>query len=252
FLDNPFSSIPAKVFGVWTVLVILLSITTLCLETVSSLTEAIGPPELSIITGIPEDVLRKNYTKIVTTKLPEDYNKTEGISWWITEPIHSNNTKKVIHLGEDFYVPNHFLVYIDYVLYVYFSLELVTRFIFSPHKGRFLLSVCTICDIIALVPGLVIYITNTVHPENIFKTSMLDIVRALAIPRILRIARFLRFSIACKVLYYTLVASIKEIFLMLGLLFLGAITFASLVYFGELISGSDETLITSIPIGIWY
>ncbi|CAH1800572.1 unnamed protein product [Owenia fusiformis] len=62
----------------------------------------------------------------------------------------------------------------------------------------------------------------------------------------------MRFSMACKVLHYTLVASLKEILLMLGLLFLGAITFASLVYFGELISGSDEILITSIPIGIWY
>ncbi|CAH1800573.1 unnamed protein product, partial [Owenia fusiformis] len=176
-----------QVFCVWTVLVILLSITTLCLETVSSLTEAIGPPELSIITGIPEDVLRKNYTKVIATKLPGEYNKTEGISWWITDPIDSKNSKKIIHLGEDFHVPNHFLVYIDYVLFAYFSLELITRFIFSPHKGRFLLSFYTICDIIALTPGVIIYITNAVNPENMFKTSMLDIVRALATARILRI-----------------------------------------------------------------
>ncbi|CAH1800857.1 unnamed protein product [Owenia fusiformis] len=250
FLDNPFSSVPAKAFGVWTVLMIVLSIITLCLETVDGLKEEIGPPEISKITGIQEGVLRSNYSVVIHEGL--NNNQTGTVSWWITDPMDSNNSKKVIHIGEHFHVPNSFLIYIDYVLFAYFSLELVTRFIFSPHKGRFWLSFYTFCDVIALIPGVVLYVTNFVHPVNKLKTSTLDIVRALGTARILRLLRFMRFSMACKLLLYTLMASIKEIFLMLGLLLLGAITFASLVYFGELISDSDEVLITNIPIGIWY
>ncbi|CAH1800499.1 unnamed protein product [Owenia fusiformis] len=283
FLDEPFSSMPAKIFGVWTTMVVLLSIATLCLETVPSLQQNMTSAEVAEVVGIPEDDLIENYEFEFHD---DDY---EDSPWEMTEYYSEENTldeknasadvgsgeddanynttdyytdetastrdgitKKKIKIFGSLHVKNPVLDLIDNVLYIYFAVEFVVRFIFSPNKLKFLISVHTICDIFALLPGLILYVANLVDVENKYKISILDSTRILLIMRIFRIFRLLKHSVAYQVIVYTLKASAKEVILMLGLLLLGMLVFASLMYFGEMMSGPGKSDIKSIPIACWY
>ncbi|XP_041366712.1 uncharacterized protein LOC121381460 [Gigantopelta aegis] len=138
------------------------------------------------------------------------------------------------------------LLIIDLICLVFFLVEFICRFIFSPNKIKFWKMSRTIQDVIALIPDLteVIYRLALAHNnlQNINK-----IVKLIRVVRILRFFRLMNYVTGLWILFYTLKASIKELLLMMLFLFVGTMVFASLIYFAE-----DRKVFSSIPQSFWW
>jgi len=151
--------------------------------------------------------------------------------------------------------PNKGLQTVDTICTIYFTIELIIRFIFAPQKLKFVRSAMNIIDLLALVP---LYMQLIVSME-IFKnclvneSMMIEIMFILRIIRMLRIFHLVKHYQALQILVYALKASVQEL-LMLGIfLLIGMLVFATMIYYAE---RKDATTpgdqFTTIPIGFWW
>ncbi|XP_046364479.1 potassium voltage-gated channel protein Shaw-like [Haliotis rufescens] len=138
------------------------------------------------------------------------------------------------------------LFFIDVVCTVYFLLEFITKFVFSPKKGSFFVLPMTIIDILALAPDIAetLYRLST---SNYYSRDTLAVLPVLRVTRIFRIFRLMRHIPGLYILFYTLKASLRELLLMLLFLFVGMLVYSSLIYFAD-----DRSTFTSIPHGFWW
>ena len=138
------------------------------------------------------------------------------------------------------------LLIIDLICLVFFLIEFISRFTFSPNKAKFWKLPQTIQDLVALIPDLteVIYrlCLASQHLEVIH-----EVIRLLRVVRILRFFRLMNYVTGLWILFYTLKASVKELLLMMLFLLVGTMVFASLIYFAE-----DNTVFSSIPQSFWW
>ncbi|XP_046369729.2 potassium voltage-gated channel subfamily C member 4-like [Haliotis rufescens] len=139
-----------------------------------------------------------------------------------------------------------FLTYMEYATIAFFTLEAIFRIIFCPSKLRFFRNFLNIMDLVSLVA---MYTTTTVEnllPEERYKSSVLDYVEILQILRIFRVFRIVKDVIGFRVLVYSLHSSVREIFLLLLYLSIGTVLFASVMYFLE------RENMRSIPDAAWW
>lgn len=113
---------------------------------------------------------------------------------------------------------------VEYLVSIFFSIELAARFIVSAKKLKFCFTVMNIIDILAIVP---FYVGIALQGQNSVDTlRILRIVRLVRIFRLLKVGRYLGFL---KVFKVTLVQSSEPLFLLLLFVFLLAVIFGSLV-----------------------
>lgn len=138
---------------------------------------------------------------------------------------------------------------------VWFTLEFVLRFMCSPQKLLFLITPMNLIDIAAIAPYYVTQLMNqfladaplaTIHNRNTIRHVM-QILRVLRLFRVLKIVRHLT---GLQALGYTLSSSYRELGLLALFLFLGAISFAGLIYFAE--NTDNREMFSSIPAAFWY
>lgn len=137
------------------------------------------------------------------------------------------------------------LFYLDYVCVAFFTLELILRFGFCPHKPKFFRDIMNIIDVVCLVPYIISTVIRSLSVTNPTAT-VLKTVLMIRIVRILRIFKLMKHYSAFKILVYTLKVSTKELFLMVVFLMTGVLMFASLVHYIE------KENFPNIPIGIWW
>ncbi|GAU99091.1 hypothetical protein RvY_10135 [Ramazzottius varieornatus] len=130
---------------------------------------------------------------------------------------------------------------------VYFTVELVTRFIVSPIKKKFFLQMRNIIDLLAVVPFYVelIYIASYQHEKFAPAAAVLSELRVV---RLLRMRMTHHFR-GVRILLKTVVNSLWEIGLLLILLMICVVFFAAAIYYAEL--SRTDTLFQSIP-GAFY
>ena len=117
---------------------------------------------------------------------------------------------------------------IDIVCFTWFTLELLLRFfVYCPNRKRFFLMLSNWVDIITVVTYIPQFIQLAV------KGSLTEEVEIIASIRVLRLFRFFRLSSGLEVLKHTMIASSKEIMLLLLLLMIPVTLFATIVYFCE-------------------
>ena len=117
---------------------------------------------------------------------------------------------------------------IDIVCFIWFTLELLVRlFVYFPNRKRFFAMVSNWVDIITVLT----YIPQFI--QLALKDSLSEEVEIIASIRLLRLFRFFRLSSGLEVLKHTMIASSKEIMLLLLLLMIPVTLFATIVYFCE-------------------
>ncbi|XP_073961818.1 potassium voltage-gated channel protein Shaw-like [Choristoneura fumiferana] len=206
--DEPYSSNAAKIIGVISVFFICVSIISFCLKT---------HPDMRV-------PVIKNYT--VKTA-----NQTTS---WVLDKVQTN-----AHIA---------FFYIECVCNAWFTLEILVRFISSPHKCEFIKSSVNIIDYIATMSFYIDLILQKYasHVENA------DILEFFSIIRIMRLFKLTRHSSGLKILIQTFRASAKELTLLVFFLVLGIVIFASLVYYAERIQTNPHNDFNSIPLGLWW
>lgn len=152
--------------------------------------------------------------------------------------------------------PRNALNILDIICTVFFSLELIARFIFSPNKLTFVRSPMNIIDLLALVPlyfQMTIAATKTEHCY-LNEKFLIEIMFILRIIRMFRIFHLVKHYQALKILVYALKASIQELLMLSIFLIIGMLVFASMIYYAERqdASKSQNSKFTTIPMGFWW
>ncbi|XP_051525214.1 potassium voltage-gated channel subfamily D member 3-like isoform X2 [Myxocyprinus asiaticus] len=124
-----------------------------------------------------------------------------------------------------------------------FTVEYLMRLFAAPSRYRFMRSVMSIIDVVAILPyyiGLVM--TNNEDVSGAFVT--------LRVFRVFRIFKFSRHSQGLRILGYTLKSCASELGFLLFSLTMAIIIFATVMFYAE--KGSTSSKFTSIPASFWY
>ena len=144
--------------------------------------------------------------------------------------------------------PHEAFFFVELVCNVWFTFELIVRFIVTPTVRVFLESPLNWIDFVA---------TLSFHSDMLLQYYFKDIENAdilefFSIIRILRLFKLTRHSPGLKILIHTFKASSKELTLLVFFLVLGMVIFASLVYYAERLHTNPENDFKSIPEGLWW
>ncbi|XP_035487125.1 potassium voltage-gated channel subfamily D member 3-like [Scophthalmus maximus] len=157
-----------------------------------------------------------------------------------TVPCGSTANQKDMPCGERFTVA---FFCMDTACVMIFTVEYLMRLFAAPSRYRFMRSVMSIIDVVAILPyyiGLVM--TNNEDVSGAFVT--------LRVFRVFRIFKFSRHSQGLRILGYTLKSCASELGFLLFSLTMAIIIFATVMFYAE--KGSSSTKFTSIPASFWY
>jgi hypothetical protein len=134
---------------------------------------------------------------------------------------------------------------------IWFTTELILRFITCPSKIIFIRDILNIIDFISILPYYITLVTtlagvNQNNNQN-FYLSILRIVRLVRVFRIFKLSRHFK---SLQILGQTLRVSSRELALLIFFLFIGVILFSSGVYFAEI--NEEDTNFKSIPHTFWW
>lgn len=143
--------------------------------------------------------------------------------------------------------------WIDLICIIYFTVEIVIRFLACPTIRQYFTTPVHIVDLLATVPYYIELIIWAIDGDNhaVQKAStVLFLLLVLRNLRVLRILKMARYSRGLRALAITLKAAKKELFLLLSVLLLCVIIFSSIVY--QLEKDVANTAFTSIPAAGWW
>uniref|UniRef100_A0A1A8EWF1 A-type voltage-gated potassium channel KCND1 n=1 Tax=Nothobranchius korthausae TaxID=1143690 RepID=A0A1A8EWF1_9TELE len=132
---------------------------------------------------------------------------------------------------------------LDTACVMIFTVEYLLRLIAAPSRCKFMKSVMSVIDVVAIMPyyiGLVM--TDNDQVSGAFVT--------LRVFRVFRIFKFSRHSAGLRILGYTLKSCASELGFLLFSLTMAIIIFATVMFYAE--KGSAATKFTSIPAAFWY
>lgn len=124
-----------------------------------------------------------------------------------------------------------------------FSVEYLMRLFAAPNRCKFLRSVMSIIDVVAILPYYIgLTITDNEDVSGAFVT--------LRVFRVFRIFKFSRHSQGLRILGYTLKSCASELGFLLFSITMAIIIFATVMFYAE--KGMDDTSFVSIPAASWY
>ncbi|KAG8179874.1 hypothetical protein JTE90_017406 [Oedothorax gibbosus] len=152
---------------------------------------------------------------------------------------------------------------------VWFTFELLVRFLACPGKLDFFRDVMNSIDLVAIVPYFITLATVVAEARGAHQllpapvaasdsrgggqsnqAMSLAILRVIRLVRVFRIFKLSRHSKGLQILGRTLKASMRELGLLIFFLFIGVILFSSAVYYAE--ADSERSYFKSIPDAFWW
>ncbi|XP_030049868.1 A-type voltage-gated potassium channel KCND1 [Microcaecilia unicolor] len=124
-----------------------------------------------------------------------------------------------------------------------FTFEYLMRLFAAPSRCKFMRSVMSIIDVVAIMP----YYIGLIVPNN---DDLSGAFVTLRVFRVFRIFKFSRHSQGLRILGYTLKSCASELGFLLFSLTMAIIIFATVMYYAE--KGTSKTKFTSIPAAFWY
>lgn len=208
-LDEPYSSKGGKIFAYISIGFIVLSIVTYSLMTVDAIFPSCTTQDL--------------------------YNGTA-----------TNNSTRNATSSKCITVYNHPLTVVGFfeiVLTIWFTMEIVIRFMFCPYKQTFMKQPSNWVDLMAVIP---VYL--------LIFSSRTELIMILNMVRYVRIFRFFMLLYDLHILGKTLQASMNQLFILFLILCVPAVIFSSIVYYTEYYFGGEKSKIDfkDIPTSIWW
>ena len=123
-------------------------------------------------------------------------------------------------------------------------MEYLVKLVLARNRCKYVRGLNTIIDLLAILPDYIDFIIDILDADFGFISQAMPFFRLL---RAFRIFRLIRRVPGLWIMMYTLKASFKELSLMLVVLLVGTLLFASLIFF---VDEKDE--FPSIPHGFWW
>ena len=220
--EHPDTSHFARAIAILSILMILMSVTISCVETLPYFKGLRAAEDCNTTT---RDNLRCNES---------------AASEFVTEDCDSNNFD-----NEDCSdnTPEIFMV-LETICYSWFLFEYLVRFASAPNRSRFLLSPSNFVDLLAIIPFFTILISGN------RRWVSLAVLRTARLLRIFRILKLTRYSHGLKVLMFTLRASMSELEMMVLFMFMIVLLSSSAVFYTDF--GADGSQFNSIPDAFWW
>lgn len=219
--EYPDSSFYADLLAKFSLIVIIMSTITFCIETLPSFG-------------------RKEICLNVTAKASND-----------SEPYNGslrNSLQSPVALETHCYVKERgsYWQSIETAYVVWFTFEYLMRAICAPRRIKFLTSALGIVDVLAILP---FYITLLIQDDGLLFTSF-PVLRVIRLVRVLRVLKLSRYSKGLKVLAKTLIISGKDLPSLLAVLVINIVLFSSVVYYVE--NDIKNNDFKSIPDAFWW
>ncbi|CAI5448501.1 unnamed protein product [Caenorhabditis angaria] len=132
---------------------------------------------------------------------------------------------------------------VDTACVIIFTLEYFLRLFAAPDRCKFMRSIMSVIDVIAIMP----YYISLALPE---KNDVSGLFVTLRVFRVFRIFKFSRHSQGLRILGYTLKSCASELGFLVFSLAMAIIIFATIMYYAE--KKTEKTKFTSIPSAFWY
>ncbi|XP_070504919.1 potassium voltage-gated channel protein Shal-like isoform X1 [Chironomus tepperi] len=132
---------------------------------------------------------------------------------------------------------------LDTACVMIFTAEYLLRLFAAPDRWRFVRSVMSVIDVVAIMPYYIgLFMTDNDDVSGAFVT--------LRVFRVFRIFKFSRHSQGLRILGYTLKSCASELGFLVFSLAMAIIIFATVMFYAE--KNVDGTNFTSIPAAFWY
>lgn len=145
------------------------------------------------------------------------------------------------------------VLYINDICAMIFTLELIIKFIVWPNKASFFTSFFNIIDLLSVVPMAICCLLTWFDPYFWLKRNIVlayCITAFSSVCRAIRIFKLVKHNNGLKTMWLALRASTQEICLLVLLMAIGMLIFATLIYYAEF-ALIDDTF-SSIPVGFWW
>uniref|UniRef100_A0A915KJ71 Ion transport domain-containing protein n=1 Tax=Romanomermis culicivorax TaxID=13658 RepID=A0A915KJ71_ROMCU len=137
------------------------------------------------------------------------------------------------------------LNYIDMACNLWFTFEIIARFIFCPNKMSFLRNFQNVVDFMATL-SVYLEVLGIMYPD------LVDFVQIFSIVRVLRLFRLAKHSSGLKILMLTVKASAHELVLLVFVVLLAIVLFGALIFYAERSQQNPENNFDSITHGLWW
>uniref|UniRef100_A0A915E727 BTB domain-containing protein n=1 Tax=Ditylenchus dipsaci TaxID=166011 RepID=A0A915E727_9BILA len=144
--------------------------------------------------------------------------------------------------------PHKIFSQIEFVCNIWFTFEILIRFVCCPSKLSFLKYPLNIIDLVATLS----FYTDAILARLLNEEAPKDVVEFLSMIRILRLFKLTQHHRGLQILIHTFRASAKELMLLVFFLVLGVVIFATLVYYAEKTETNPGNQFQSIPVGLWF
>ncbi|XP_061662577.1 potassium voltage-gated channel subfamily D member 2-like isoform X2 [Syngnathoides biaculeatus] len=132
---------------------------------------------------------------------------------------------------------------LDTACVLIFTAEYVLRLVAAPSRFKFVKSIMSLIDAVAIMP----YYVGLVVPENEDVSGAFVTLRVF---RVFRIFKFSRHSAGLRILGYTLKSCASELGFLLFSLTMAIVVFATVMFYAE--KSSKGSAFTSVPAAFWY
>ncbi|KAL7076421.1 hypothetical protein ACQ4LE_004398 [Meloidogyne hapla] len=227
--DEPYSSAAAKVVASISVCFICISIFSFCLKTHPGFRVPLFSSD--------------NDNNNITTNMGDNNNLNSN-----SPHIHSSTATNIESDHKIGTEPHKYFSQIEFICNIWFTFEIISRFLCCPNRIHFIKSPLNIIDLIATLS----FYTDAVLVRLLDDKAPKDLVEFLSMIRILRLFKLTQHHRGLQILIHTFRASAKELMLLVFFLILGVVIFATLIYYAEKTEINPNNQFTSIPVGLWF
>lgn len=149
--------------------------------------------------------------------------------------------------------PHIILLFFDLFCLMFFSVEIIVRFIFGRQRWRMLKSFTTICDFLYLIPTWFMFAIDFYDRtfwHNVNRVGVFLLFQTLMALRVLRLFRFTRHYHGLKTLWLAVKASKRELFLLFIFMIMATTFYATFIFCTEFFEVSSYY--NNIYIGMWW
>ncbi|KAK0412356.1 hypothetical protein QR680_006165 [Steinernema hermaphroditum] len=233
-LEEPSSSIFAKLYSIFSIIFIFSSVAGLILGSM---------PEFQ------RDNSQAHLYHMMHQKSTRDFsNKPQK---FIPVVESENATNDFVYKPTD--DPANFLVVMEYICIAWFTVEYLLRLSISPRKRIFVMEPMNLIDLCTILPfylemGFGVFGVNLDRLHNI--TGAMLVIRVLRVLRMARVFKLARYSTGLQIFGHTLRSSLTELSMLGMFLLTGIVFFSTLIYFIE--KDEHNTEFSSIPSACWW